>query len=194
MPEPLLTREEEVVLAARILSGDHTAIEELVRRSARIQNWMVAKAHLAPDLTTQERAQACATGAIEAAMRFDPRKGRFSGYCFPWMEKFLRLDQMEKTGQRRYTPGRVVNADMSYTRDGGAAELERERVEAAMEAERVMECLSDRERELIKLTHGFGEGKVAMTLVEAGAAMGISLTRAYQLKKRAMRKMRRKKI
>jgi RNA polymerase sigma factor (sigma-70 family) len=187
MPEPLLTRDEEVVLAARILSGDQSAIDELVRRSTRLQNWMVAQSDLAPWLTGQERSQACARGAVEAARRFDPAKGRFSTYCVIWIRKCLREDQ--KAAKSPYT----WNMEMSLVRDGGAADLERERVDASVEADSILSVLSDRERAVMEMLHGIGDG-VVRTIEEAGRELGISRTRAYHLKKRAMRKMRRKKI
>jgi RNA polymerase primary sigma factor len=99
---PLLTREEEQEIGRRILRGDEKARDELVRANLRFVV-SVAKVYArktgAPimDIINQGN-----LGLIEAASRFDARRGRkFITYAVWWIRHSILKGMAEQSGAMR---------------------------------------------------------------------------------------------
>lgn len=84
---PLLSYEEEKVLAQKIAAGDQEAVDELVKHNLRLVV-SVAKRYAGCGLTLLDLIQEGNVGLIEAARKFDLSKGyRFSTYATWWIRQ-----------------------------------------------------------------------------------------------------------
>jgi RNA polymerase primary sigma factor len=135
---PLLSREEEVELAARAQAGDQEALEKLIVSNLRYVV-SVARRYLGYGLALTDLINEGNIGLIQAARRFDPTRGvRFITYAVWWIRQAiahalaehggvvtLPVKQLEKLrkvleGYRRYT--QQIGVDP--TSEELAAELE----------------------------------------------------------------------
>lgn len=125
-------------------------------------------------------------GLIKAAEKYDGSKGaKFTSYAANYVRRSI-LDALE--GDRRYD-------DNASTRIEGmasdAAPVD-ERVEQSTMTDGIMatlHCLNERERAVIM--HCFGIGGQQMTFAEIGAQLGITRERVRQIRKKALRHLRR---
>lgn len=84
---PLLSYEEEKILAQKIAAGDQEAVDELVKHNLRLVV-SVAKRYAGCGLTLLDLIQEGNVGLIEAARKFDLSKGyRFSTYATWWIRQ-----------------------------------------------------------------------------------------------------------
>lgn len=88
---PLLTIEEEIELSKKILEGDESAVDELVKHNLR---FVVSLAHEYSDrykLPFIELISEGNVGLIRAAQKYDYRKGaKFSSYAAHWIKQAIR--------------------------------------------------------------------------------------------------------
>jgi RNA polymerase primary sigma factor len=87
---PLLTAQEEKVLASRIAAGDAQARDRLVRANLRlvvkIARYYAGRGLPLPDLIAEGN-----LGLLRAVERYDPGKGtRFSTYASHWIKESIR--------------------------------------------------------------------------------------------------------
>ena len=84
---PLLSYEEEKILAQRIATGDQEAVDELVRHNLRLVV-SVAKKYSGCGLSLLDLIQEGNVGLIEAARKYDLSRGfRFSTYATWWIRQ-----------------------------------------------------------------------------------------------------------
>lgn len=84
---PLLSFEEEKILAQRIATGDQEAVDELVRHNLRLVV-SVAKKYSGCGLSLLDLIQEGNVGLIEAARKYDLSRGfRFSTYATWWIRQ-----------------------------------------------------------------------------------------------------------
>ena len=84
---PLLSFEEEKILAQRIATGDQEAVDELVRHNLRLVV-SVAKKYSGCGLSLLDLIQEGNVGLIEAARKYDLNRGfRFSTYATWWIRQ-----------------------------------------------------------------------------------------------------------
>jgi RNA polymerase primary sigma factor/RNA polymerase sigma factor len=74
-------------------------------------------------------------------------------------------------------------------RSDGFAE-ERQQTQREKEVAKILDCLSDREREIISKRYGLGERFERQTLKDVGADLGVSKERIRQIETRALAKLR----
>jgi RNA polymerase primary sigma factor len=94
---PLVTREEECILAKLIQSGDMEAREKLIRANLRL---VVKIAHdfKGIGLPLQDLVSEGNIGLMRAAEKFDPEKGaKFSSYAAWWIKQAMRRALSEKS-------------------------------------------------------------------------------------------------
>ncbi|MEN2978866.1 RNA polymerase factor sigma-32 [Tistrella bauzanensis] len=88
--QPLLTREEEVSLAARVQAGDKAAAEILVRSHLRLVI-KVASRYRNYGLPMNELVQEGSLGLMQAVERFDPERGvRLATYAMWWIKAAIQ--------------------------------------------------------------------------------------------------------
>ena len=97
--EPLLTREEENVLADRIKVGDQEAIDHMVRANLRLVV-KIARNYTGLGVSLMDLIAEGNTGLMKAVERFDPSKGgKMSTYGAWWIKQAIRraLSNQSKT-------------------------------------------------------------------------------------------------
>tara|TARA_R100000093_G_scaffold26079_1_gene14720 strand:+ start:49 stop:495 length:447 start_codon:yes stop_codon:yes gene_type:complete len=126
---------------------------------------------------------------IEIICRF---VGETKEVIFPELlknEDFLELDK-KTTFYKRIDPDRILGGEgLEALPAPEDDESDIERQEAIDRVESVLDTLTYREREIIKMRFGIIEGTTC-TLEEAGKKLNITRTRVNQLEKRALRKLR----
>jgi RNA polymerase primary sigma factor len=87
---PLLSRDDEQVLAQRIRAGDHEALDALVRANLRFVV-MVAKRYRDQGLALEDLINEGNLGLLRAAERFDETKGvKFISYAVWWIRQAIQ--------------------------------------------------------------------------------------------------------
>lgn len=87
---PLLSREEEVVLAKKIEAGDHRAKNKMIESNLRLAI-SIAKKFQQKGCSLEDLIQESNMGLMKAVERFDWRKGfKFSTYAYWWIKQSVR--------------------------------------------------------------------------------------------------------
>jgi len=185
-----------------------TAREELILSNQALVLFIAKKYHI-PGLPLKDLVQEGNIGLMEAAESFDPTKGKFGTYAF-WLVKTHILKAIEKNwlvhvpswrqeanrpGKEDVPPCQIVELEESATApteegDGpfkAASENEKKQV-----VQRMLSGLTQRERHIICLRFGIGNGGEDHTIEEIGRTVGLAPERVRQILSKALGKMRKR--
>jgi len=111
---PLLTREQEVILAKRVARGDQRAREELAEANLRLVV-SIAKNHKGYGLPFLDLIQEGNIGLMKAIERFDYTKGyKFSTYATWWIRQAISRALADKARTIRIPPHILENMRKIY--------------------------------------------------------------------------------
>ncbi|HEX4592016.1 MAG TPA: sigma-70 family RNA polymerase sigma factor [Gemmataceae bacterium] len=128
---------------------------------------------------------------MRAVEKFDYGRGnKFSTYA-SWaiMKNFARSIPEEKTRKERYVTGRDELFDVAPDNRTDEHELLSTAEQAAFRVNRLLEHLTPRDREIVRLRAGL-DGSEPKTLEEIGKELGITKERVRQLNVRIMKQLR----
>ena len=96
--EPLLSREEEVVLSKKIGKGDRAARDRMIKANLRLA-LSVVKKYTNRGVDTDDLVQESIVGLTKAVDQFDWTKGfKFSTYAYWWIQQAVRQCVASNTG------------------------------------------------------------------------------------------------
>jgi RNA polymerase primary sigma factor len=203
--ERRLTAAEEAELARRSWAGDAEARVRLVEGFLGLAV-SAAQAYAGRGIPLEDLVQEGCLGLLEAARRFDCLKGcRFSTYAVYWARQAIlkafgreapRLEGRELavldglpgafSERADFLPLSARAADEGFAPPEEAA-LERLEAEALRKA---LAALPERERLVLEVRYGLA-GRPPGTVGEAARLLGVSRTRAHQLERQALERLRR---
>ena len=203
-----LTQEQELTLATRARQGDADARNQLIHANLRmVVN--IARKYQQPGVEMLDLIQEGNIGLIYAVDKFDPTLGcRFSTFAVFWIKKYIFL-YLDKNFDDN------ISLDMEIIKDCELIHLSDtiedqstclgsssvEHVEKKIEREELqkkqellankLECLSEREQEVLRLLYGIGLGS-SLSVTEVSLLLKISKVRVCQLRDRALETLRNK--
>jgi RNA polymerase primary sigma factor len=186
---------------------DQSAREELILSNQPLVLFIAKKYHI-PGLPLKDLVQEGNIGLMKAVESFDPSKGKFGTYAF-WLVKAHILKAIEKnwlvhvpSGQEANGPGKedappcqIVELEESTTAPSWE---EDDPFEAASKIEmkhvirRMLSELTPREKRIICLRFGIGNGGADHTIEEIGRSVGLTPERVRQILSKALGKMRKR--
>jgi RNA polymerase primary sigma factor len=203
-----LTKEQELTLVTRARQGDADARNQLIHANLRmVVN--IARQYQQPGVEMLDLIQEGNIGLIYAVDKFDPTLGcRFSTFAVFWIKKYIFL-YLDKNFDDN------ISLDMEIIKDCELIHLSDtiedqstclgsssvEHVEKKIEREELqkkqellankLECLSEREQEVLRLLYGIGLGS-SLSVTEVSLLLNISKARVCQLRDRALGTLRNK--
>lgn len=197
---PLLTAEQEQLLARKARRGCERSRNELVERNLRLVLDLARKSRPRDEHDLFDRIQAGSTGLIRAAEKFDPDKGfRFSTYATWWVRQAITR-ALERSGD---APDEVqllsldapaaTNSATSFGElledehaDDPEAIAEREDMKAVIE--RHLATLEPPTRRAVRLRYGLETG-APETIGRIASELGVDALAARRLTSRGVRQL-----
>jgi RNA polymerase sigma factor (sigma-70 family) len=189
------------VNAAKVRIEDLEAIERLQEQSTAVKDLLIscnmrlvvsiAKRHSGQTDNFFELLSDGNMSLMRAVEKFDYGRGnKFSTYA-SWaiMKNFARSIPEEKTRKERYVTGRDELFDVAPDNRTDEHELLSTAEQAAFRVNRLLEHLSPRDREIVRLRAGL-DGSEPKTLEQIGQQLGITKERVRQLNVRIMKQLR----
>ena len=189
------------VNAAKVKIEDLEAIERLQEKVTAVKDLLIscnmrlvvsiAKRHAGQTDNFFELLSDGNMSLMRAVEKFDYSRGnKFSTYA-SWaiMKNFARSIPEEKTRKERYVTGRDELFDVAPDNRTDEHELLSTAEQAAFRVNRLLEHLSPRDREIVRLRAGL-DGSEPKTLEEIGNQLGITKERVRQLNVRIMKQLR----
>jgi RNA polymerase primary sigma factor len=189
---------------------DPTAREELILSNQALVLFIAKKYHI-PGLPLKDLVQEGNIGLMKATENFDPNKGKFGTYAFWWIKaqilEAIKKNPLVHPPSWRHEANRpdeeeaplsqVVELDESTTvapgEDddpfGATSENETRQV-----VEGMLNELTPRERQIICLRFGIGDGGEDHTIEEIGRSVGLTPERVRQILSKALGKMRKREV
>jgi RNA polymerase primary sigma factor len=215
---PLLTAEEEVLLAERIKNGDPEARSHMIRANLRLVV-KIAQDYANYGMPVTDLISEGNIGLMKAVERFDPEKGgKLSTYAAWWIKQSIKralanqsktirlpVHMVDKIAKMRRIAAMLTEAlGREPTDEELADEIGVPRRKLAMlrpldmlsdknlhgELDGLLSVLDERERRIIDERFGLN-GRKALTLEEVGREFGVTRERIRQLQNSALTKMRR---
>jgi RNA polymerase primary sigma factor len=199
---PLLSAEQEQVLARRARRGCERARNELVERNLRLVVDLARKSRPRDEHDLFDRIQAGSTGLIRAAEKFDPDKGfRFSTYATWWVRQAITRER-ERDGS---PPDEIQMLSLdapvgseSVTSFGELLEDEHaddpetvaEREDMKQVVEHHLASLEPPTRRAVRLRYGLESG-APETIERIAQALSIDALEARRLTARGLRQLQR---
>jgi len=187
--------------AAKVRIEDLEAIERLQEEVTAIKDMLVscnmrlvvsiAKRHAAQSDNFFELLSDGNMSLLRAVEKFDYSRGnKFSTYA-SWaiMKNFARSIPQERYHKERYVTGRDELFERALDNRTDERELVSSAEQAAHRVNRLLENLSPRDREIVRLRAGL-DGSEPKTLEEIGQQLGITKERVRQLNVRIMKQLR----
>jgi RNA polymerase sigma factor (sigma-70 family) len=187
--------------AAKVKIEDLEAIERLQEKVAAVKDLLIscnmrlvvsiAKRHSGQTDNFFELLSDGNMSLMRAVEKFDYARGnKFSTYA-SWaiMKNFARSIPEEKTRKERYVTGRDELFDAAPDGRTDEQEMLQSAEQAAHRVNRLLEHLSPRDREIVRLRAGL-DGSEPKTLEEIGQQLGITKERVRQLNVRIMKQLR----
>lgn len=197
--KPFLTKEEEISLAKRIEKGDKEAFKILIESNLglvlKIANERKFKQYSKEDIIQEGN-----IGLMKAARYFDWRKGfRFSGFAYKviyskiyeWVRNNKKLKKQISLESPIYENGNGEKISLIKSLENKEDESQDrifEKIELKDYFNKAFNCLSKKEKDIIKLRFGIDDG-VRETLENIGKLYGISKQRVQQLEIKALFKL-----
>lgn len=131
--EPMVTPQEEVILAQKIRQGDHNALDRLTRANLRFVV-SVAKQYQNQGMTLSDLINEGNLGLMKAAQRFDETKGfKFISYAVWWIRQSILQAIAEQSRMVRLPLNQIgalnkvrkvlVKLEQQYGREPSAEEI-----------------------------------------------------------------------
>ena len=194
---PLLSRQEELDIAKRICEGDEVAKKILVESNLRLVV-SIARKYARKEMAMLDLIQEGTLGLIRAAEKFDYTKGfKFSTYATWWIKQGITRAIADQSRTIRVPVhmvekiNKVSTVSSQLAKELGREPKPEEIVTRALlkdQIEYLLDTLSEREKGVIKLRFGLGDGE-KKTLEEVGRAFNVTRERARQIEKKALRKL-----
>jgi RNA polymerase primary sigma factor len=189
------------VNAAKVKIEDLEAIERLQERATSVKDLLIscnmrlvvsiAKRHSGQTDNFFELLSDGNMSLMRAVEKFDYGRGnKFSTYA-SWaiMKNFARSIPEEKTRKERYVTGRDELFDVAPDTRTDEHELLSTAEQATFRVNRLLEHLTPRDREIVRLRAGL-DGSEPKTLEQIGNQLGITKERVRQLNVRIMKQLR----
>jgi RNA polymerase sigma factor (sigma-70 family) len=187
---------------------DQAAREELILSNQPLVFFIAKKYHI-PGLPLQDLVQEGNIGLMKAVESFDASKGRFGTYAFWWVRANIlkaieknRLVHMPSWRQGANRHGKedaplcqIVELEESVPapteEDDGLFKAASEN-ETKQAVQGMLRELAPRERRIICLRFGLGDGGQDHTIEEIGRSVGLTPERVRQILSKALGKMRKR--
>jgi len=194
-------RPDGTIDATKVRIEDLEAIERLQEQATSVKDMLIscnmrlvvsiAKRHAAQTDNFFELLSDGNMSLMRAVEKFDYSRGnKFSTYA-SWaiMKNFARSIPEEKHRKERYVTGRDELFDLAPDNRTDEHEMLSTAEQAAHRVNRLLEHLSPRDREIVRLRAGL-DGSEPKTLEEIGQQLGITKERVRQLNVRIMKQLR----
>lgn len=197
--KPILSREEEINLAKRIEKNDKEAFKILVESNLKLV-LKIANERKFKQYSKEDIIQEGNIGLMKAAKYFDWRKGfRFSGFAYKviyskiyeWVRNNKKLKKqisLESPIYENESGEEISLIEALENKKDESQDRIFEKIELKDYFNEAFNCLSKKEKDIIKLRFGIDDG-VRETLENIGKLYGISKQRVQQLEIKALFKL-----